>query len=76
MVVSIVISRLVSVVTKLNINAKIRKYRGFHEGHHFILMAMEMHDTPKHDMDRFVRECVRLFHDRRLGGHLSLSFCI
>ncbi len=28
------------------------------------------------DMDRFIRECACLFHDRQLGGHLSLFFCI
>jgi hypothetical protein len=39
-------------------------------------MAMEVHGTPGRDMDCFIRECGRLFHDRRLGGHLSLSFCI
>jgi hypothetical protein len=33
------------VVAKLNTIAKIRKYKGFHEGHHFIPMAMELHNT-------------------------------
>jgi hypothetical protein len=36
----------------------------------------EVHGAFEHDMDHFSRECVHLFHDRRLGGHLSLSFCI
>jgi hypothetical protein len=27
-------------------------------------------------MDRFMRECAHLFHNRRLRGHLSLSFGI
>ncbi len=27
-------------------------------------------------MDRFIRECAPLFHDRQLGNHLSLFFCI
>jgi hypothetical protein len=40
------------------------------------LMAIEEHDTPKHDMNHFIRECARLFHDRWLGDHLSLSFWI
>jgi hypothetical protein len=31
---------------------------------HFILMAMEVHNAPKHDMDHFIKECARLFHDR------------
>jgi hypothetical protein len=33
-------------------------------------------NLPDHDMDNFIRECGHLFHDRQLGGHLSLSFCI
>jgi len=39
-------------------------------------MAMEVHNAPRRDMDRFIRECAHLFHNRRLRGHLSLSFCI
>jgi hypothetical protein len=39
-------------------------------------MAMEVHATLGCDMDHFIRECVRLFHDRWSRGHLSLSFCI
>jgi hypothetical protein len=27
-------------------------------------------------MDRFIRECAHIFHDKQLRGHLSLSFCI
>jgi hypothetical protein len=60
-VVSNVISRLVNVVTKLSAIAKICKYRGLHEGHHFILMAMEVHGTLGRDMDRFIKECVHIF---------------
>ncbi len=72
-----VINQSIGVVVKLNVITKIRKYKGFHEGHHFIPMTMEVHDTPKHDMDHFIRECVRLFHDRQSrGGHLFLFFCI
>jgi hypothetical protein len=59
---------------ELNAIAKVCKYRGFHEGHHFILMAMEVHDIFKHDMDHFIRECVCLFHDRQSRGHLSFFF--
>jgi hypothetical protein len=69
-----VISRPTSIVTKLITIAKIRKYKGLHEGHHFIPMAMEMHDTFEHDMDNFIKECVCLFHDRQSIGHLSLFF--
>jgi hypothetical protein len=39
-------------------------------------MAMEVHGTLGCDMDHFIKECGRFFHDRWLGGHLSLSFCI
>jgi hypothetical protein len=54
----------------LNAIVKIRKYKRFHEGHHFILMAMEVHDTPRHDMNHFIKECVHLFHNRYSRGHL------
>jgi hypothetical protein len=40
--VSIIINQLAGVVTKLRIVAKICKYRGFHQRHHFISMAMEV----------------------------------
>jgi hypothetical protein len=40
------------------------------------MMAMEVHDIPERDMDHFIRECVRLSHDRQLGCHLCLFFCI
>ncbi len=59
-----VISRLVGVIVELNSVVKIRKHKGFHEGHHFISMAMEVHDTHEHDMDYFIKECVHFFHDR------------
>jgi hypothetical protein len=39
-------------------------------------MAMEVHGAPGHYMDCFIKECAHLFHNRRLEGHLSLSFCI
>jgi len=43
---------------------------------HFILMTMEVHDALSYNMDRFIREFVHFFHERQLGGHLFLSFCI
>ncbi len=70
------ISRPLGTVVELNVITKIRKYRWIHEGHHFIFMAMEVHNAPMCDMDHFIKECVRFFHDRQLGGHLSMSFCI
>ncbi len=61
---------------ELSAIAKICKYREFHEGHHFVPMAMEVHGALGHDdMDCFIRECACLFYNRRSRGHLSLSFC-
>jgi hypothetical protein len=59
-----VISRPIGAVVELIAIVKICKYRWFHEGHHFIPMAMEVHGTPMHDMDRFIGECASLFDDR------------
>jgi hypothetical protein len=61
---------------KLNAIVKICKLRRFYEGHHFIPMAMEVHGAPECDMDHFINEYACLFHDRQLGVHLSLFFCI
>jgi hypothetical protein len=64
MVASSVISGLVGADIEFSAIAKIYKYKGFHEGHHFILMAMEVHNALGCDMDRFIRECAHLFHNR------------
>jgi hypothetical protein len=71
-----VISQPIGAIVKLNTIRKIHKYRGFHERHHFILMALEMHEVPERDMDHFIKECVDLFHNKQSKIHLSLSFCI
>jgi len=75
-----VISQLANAIVKLSMIAKICKYKGLYEGHHFILMVMEVHSAFRRafgrDMDCFIKECAHLFHNRGLGGHLSLSFCI
>ncbi len=76
MMASNVISRPTGATVELSVIAEIYMYRRLHEGYHFILMAMEVHGAPGHDMDCFIRECACLFHNRRLGDHLSLSFCI
>jgi hypothetical protein len=68
------INRPTCVVMKLNTIAKICKYTWLHEKHHFISMAMEVHDAPGCDMNCFIKECVCLFHDKWLRGQLSLSF--
>ncbi len=68
-----VMNQPTGVVAKLNAITKIHKYKRFHEGHHFIPMAMEVHDAPMHDMDHFIKECACLFQSK---GHLSLSVCI
>jgi hypothetical protein len=75
-VVTNVISRPSSVVAKLSANIKFHKYKRLHEGHHFTPMAMEVHNAFGHDMNFFIREYAHIFHDRRLGSHLSLPFCI
>jgi hypothetical protein len=49
---------------EISVITKIRKYKKFHEGHHFIMMAMEVHDTPRCDMDHFIKECAYLFHNK------------
>ncbi len=72
--VTSVISQPTSVTMEFNVVAKIYKYRQIHEGYHFIPMAMEVHGTLGCDMDYFIRESIRLFHDRQLRGHLSLFF--
>jgi hypothetical protein len=45
MMVLSVINRLICAVVELNVISKICKYRMLYEGHHFILMAMEVHDA-------------------------------
>jgi hypothetical protein len=71
-----VISWPVGAIAELNAITKICKYKGLQEGHHFILMAMEVHCALECDMDCFIKECARFFHDRWSKGHLSLYFCI
>ncbi len=44
-----VISQPTSVDAKLVTIAKIRKYRGLHEGHHFIPMVMEVQFAPNYE---------------------------
>ncbi len=66
--VSSVIGQPTCVAAKLNAIVKICKYRRVHEGHHFISMAMEVHDTQVH---RCIKECAHLFHNKQSRGHLS-----
>jgi hypothetical protein len=75
-VASNVISWPTCVATKINAIAKIHKYKGLYEEHHFILMAMEVHNAPKHNINHFIKECARFFHNKRSRGHLSLFFNI
>jgi hypothetical protein len=51
-------------VAKFNIIVKICKYRGLHEEHYFIVMITEMHGAFEGDMDYFINECARFFHNR------------
>jgi hypothetical protein len=62
--VASVISQLLDVIVKCNAIVKICKYRGLHDGHHFISMAIEVDNTFEHDMDCFIKECVCLLHER------------
>ncbi len=59
-----VISQLASANAKLKAIAKICKYIRFSERRHFITMATKVHNALRHDMDRFIKECARLFHDK------------
>jgi hypothetical protein len=59
-----IISQSTCANAKLNTIVKFRKYRRFHERHHFILITMEVHDTCEHDMNRFIKKCAHPFHDR------------
>jgi hypothetical protein len=74
--ISSVISRPIGAIVKFSVIVKICKYKRLHEGHHFILIAMEEHGGHECDMGRFIRECAHLFHDRRSKDNLSLFFCI
>jgi hypothetical protein len=71
-----VINWPMGVATNYNVIIKIHKYRRLHEVHRFILMAVQVHNAPKHDMDRFIKECARLFHDRWSKDQLYLFFLI
>jgi hypothetical protein len=59
-----VINQPINAAAKLSAIVKIHKYKGLHEGHYFIPMATKVHGTPKRDVDCFIRESVRLFHNR------------
>ncbi len=59
-----VITQWAGATTELITIVNIHKYKRFHKGHYFTLMAMEVHGAPGCDMDCFIRECAHLFHDR------------
>jgi len=71
-----VISQPIGAIAKFSTIVKIHKYKGFHEGHHFILMVMEMHCALGHDMDRFIKECADLFSFIFSGIMLILFFSL
>jgi hypothetical protein len=52
MVAMNVISQPIGAIVKLSTIVKIRKYKGIHDRHHFIPMAMEVHGTFEHFHDR------------------------
>ncbi len=66
MVAMSVVSQPSSPVAKLSAIIKICKYKRFHEGHHLIPMAMEVHHAFGHDMDCFIKECAIFFCNNRL----------
>jgi len=74
-VATIVIIQPKGAIAKLNAIAKICKYRGFHDKLEPFYFDGNG-GAPKCDIDRFIRECAHLFHDRRLRSHLSFSFYI
>jgi hypothetical protein len=76
MVAMSVISQPASVTMELSTIAKIHKYKRIHERHHFILIAMEVHNAPKRDIYCFIKKYARLFHNRWSRGCLSLYLCI
>jgi len=47
---------VISQLAKFDVIVKIHKYKRLHEGHHFIPMAMEVHDTFERDMDHLIRQ--------------------
>jgi hypothetical protein len=59
-----VISQPIGAIAKLNTITKICKCRELKEGHHFIMMAMEVHHIFECDMDYFIRECTCFFHGK------------
>jgi hypothetical protein len=42
---------------ELSAIARIHKYKRLHEGHHFVPMAMEVHNAHGRDMDHFIKKC-------------------
>jgi hypothetical protein len=56
-----VISQPTCAAAEFSTIVNIYKYRRLREGHHFIPMALEVHDTLEHEMDHFIRECACLF---------------
>jgi hypothetical protein len=61
--------------TEFSVIAKICKYKKFHEAHHIILMAMEVHGALRHNMDCFIKECARFFKKEDLKIIYS-CFCV
>jgi hypothetical protein len=55
------VSKLVDAIITFKTIVKIHKYKGLHERHHFILMAMEVHGALGHHMDHFIKECAHFF---------------
>jgi hypothetical protein len=52
---SSVISQPIGAVAKLNAIVKVRNYRRLRKRHHLIPMAMEVHNAPRRNMNRFIK---------------------
>jgi hypothetical protein len=66
---SSVINQPIGTIAEPSAIVKIHKYKRLCEKHHFIPMATMVQSASERDMDRFVKECAYLFHDKQLEGH-------
>lgn len=56
----------------ISVIAKISKYRGFCDKHHFILMVMEVHNIFEGDMDRLITSVLVFFKTFNRGSFILL----
>jgi hypothetical protein len=58
----------------ISVIAKIFKYRGFCDKHHFILMVMEVHNIFEHDMDRLITSVLVFLKPDNRGSFIFVFF--